>query len=179
MLWVKMDGFNLKRGRGGLPKFARVRFQASITFVSDCRLGSAKRPVGVVSTLGVWDKRSPAPMHNGIGLRTPRGSGTSGYVEANKAFVKSNPPVPSKPAPSGAKISKSLQDYDSKRKIALECYKLQKQLEASQTPPEEIEKAVAKLRETLTKPADTVLPIEAQGGRSSAEPATSQAAQTV
>ena len=27
-------------------------------------------------------------MYNGIGLTTPRGSGTNGYVQANKAFLK-------------------------------------------------------------------------------------------
>lgn len=27
-------------------------------------------------------------MYNGIGLQTPRGSGTSGYVQRNLSFVK-------------------------------------------------------------------------------------------
>ena len=27
-------------------------------------------------------------MYNGIGLRTARGSGTNGYVQSNRAFVK-------------------------------------------------------------------------------------------
>lgn len=30
-------------------------------------------------------------MYNGIGLQTPRGSGTSGYVQKNLSFVKPNP----------------------------------------------------------------------------------------
>jgi len=29
-------------------------------------------------------------MYNGIGLTTPRGSGTSGYVQKNLSFVKPN-----------------------------------------------------------------------------------------
>ncbi|KAJ7966076.1 Serine/arginine repetitive matrix protein 2, partial [Quillaja saponaria] len=27
-------------------------------------------------------------MYNGIGLQTPRGSGTNGYIQSNKFFVK-------------------------------------------------------------------------------------------
>ncbi|TQE10789.1 hypothetical protein C1H46_003692 [Malus baccata] len=28
-------------------------------------------------------------MYNGIGLQTPRGSGTNGYIQTNKFFIKS------------------------------------------------------------------------------------------
>ena len=29
-------------------------------------------------------------MYNRIGLKTPRGSGTSGYIQTNKAYIKHN-----------------------------------------------------------------------------------------
>ncbi|OAY66745.1 Serine/arginine repetitive matrix protein 2 [Ananas comosus] len=40
-------------------------------------------------------------MYNGIGLQTPRGSGTNGYIQTNKFFVKprTGPTSPTRPPP--------------------------------------------------------------------------------
>lgn len=88
-------------------------------------------------------------MYNGIGLQTPRGSGTSGYVEKSKVRSKAkaeNTPVAK---PKNDLISKALQDYDERRKIELECYKLKKKMSQAKESEEKINEAVEQLRQKL------------------------------
>lgn len=77
-------------------------------------------------------------MYNGIGLTTPRGSGTNGYVQRNLIF--SAKPV-KKPTndyyPNLEKIKREMDRppnddillHQRKRQIELECFKLREELE--------------------------------------------------
>ncbi|KAJ6803088.1 pre-mRNA-splicing factor CWC21 [Iris pallida] len=77
-------------------------------------------------------------MYNGIGLQTARGSGTSGYVQANKFFVR--PRSNTNAAPSGDPYSagsggggvreadKDILEHDRKRQIQLRLLVLQETL---------------------------------------------------
>jgi serine/arginine repetitive matrix protein 2 len=92
-------------------------------------------------------------MYNGIGLRTPRGTGTSGYVEQNLASTKTNSSHTA-PSPSPVishRVSKALEDFDTKRSIELTCYKEKKKLQSQNATPEEIEQSLTPLRESLTQ----------------------------
>lgn len=74
-------------------------------------------------------------MYNGIGLKTPRGSGTNGYIQRNLSFAK--PRVNKtyqydaeavKPA---RKPSAEVLLHKSKREVELECVLLQEELKES------------------------------------------------
>ncbi|KAL0917712.1 hypothetical protein M5K25_012795 [Dendrobium thyrsiflorum] len=68
-------------------------------------------------------------MYNGIGLQTPRGSGTNGYIQSNKFFVKPKSarvdtcPVGGSAQPEGVggigKPNKDILEHDRKRQIQL------------------------------------------------------------
>lgn len=74
-------------------------------------------------------------MYNGIGLTTPRGSGTNGYVQRNLANAykpkeKNNFKVPNEiSAPSLKKPNTEIIEHDRKRKIELKCIEFQQMLE--------------------------------------------------
>ena len=77
-------------------------------------------------------------MYNGIGLNTPRGSGTNGFVQRNLATLRSRPEkVNYKTDADIAKLDRTLQrkpnkeilEHEWKRKIELECVQLQEKLE--------------------------------------------------
>lgn len=98
-------------------------------------------------------------MYNGVGLPTPRGSGTSGYVQQNKAFVsrprtwldfkkefeqiKANPPKPPK------KPNAEIIEHEQKRQIEIHLLQFQEKLENSSLSPSEISSKVSKAREYL------------------------------
>lgn len=98
-------------------------------------------------------------MYNGVGLTTPRGSGTSGYVQKNLAYVnkttsrmqfqreleaiKANPPKPPK------KPNKEILDHEQKRQIEIQLMKFRKKLEEDEIPKEEIDKKIVRAREYL------------------------------
>lgn len=72
-------------------------------------------------------------MYNGLGLKTPRGSGTSGYVQRNLSFAKpkSSTPfnydqAPPKPA---RKPNADIQLHKAKRQVEVECLQYQEELE--------------------------------------------------
>ncbi|KAH7851598.1 hypothetical protein Vadar_013974 [Vaccinium darrowii] len=76
-------------------------------------------------------------MYNGIGLRTPRGSGTNGYMQGNKFFVrpKSGKVVDNKGFVEGQgtagvskKPNKEILDHDRKRQIELKLVVLEDKL---------------------------------------------------
>jgi serine/arginine repetitive matrix protein 2 len=92
-------------------------------------------------------------MYNRIGLHTPRGTGTSGYVEQNLAAPKKKgSPERAAPAAHPRYVSKALEDFDTRRAVELKCYRLRKKLESENAGPDAIEAAVAQLRESLTPP---------------------------
>jgi serine/arginine repetitive matrix protein 2 len=96
-------------------------------------------------------------MYNGIGLSTPRGSGTNGYIQTNKFFVKSRP-VRSEAkefqAGQGAggvlrKAIKDILEHDRKRRIELKLIELEDQLVDQGYPDEEVLGRVEALRKGL------------------------------
>jgi len=77
-------------------------------------------------------------MYNGIGLTTPRGSGTNGFVQRNMACIRSRQEkVDYKTDADIARMDKALQrkpnkeilEHEWKRKIELRCLQLSEQLE--------------------------------------------------
>ncbi|KAL2621849.1 hypothetical protein R1flu_002054 [Riccia fluitans] len=75
-------------------------------------------------------------MYNGIGLQTPRGSGTNGYIQTNKFFVKARP-LKSEPREFqngqgqggvSRKANKDILEHDRKRQIELKLTQLEDDL---------------------------------------------------
>ncbi|KAK9352840.1 cwf21 domain-containing protein [Lipomyces doorenjongii] len=100
--------------------------------------------------------------YNNIGLPTPRGSGTSGYITRNVSHIKPRgPPVkPGKDFEDASDLArdawrkepaKEIVEHDSKRQIEVKCMELRDQLEDEGTDEEEIEKRVEYLRESLIR----------------------------
>eukprot|EP00195_Chlamydomonas_chlamydogama_P016489 CAMPEP_0202909188 /NCGR_PEP_ID=MMETSP1392-20130828/48598_1 /ASSEMBLY_ACC=CAM_ASM_000868 /TAXON_ID=225041 /ORGANISM="Chlamydomonas chlamydogama, Strain SAG 11-48b" /LENGTH=378 /DNA_ID=CAMNT_0049598863 /DNA_START=101 /DNA_END=1233 /DNA_ORIENTATION=- len=92
-------------------------------------------------------------MYNGIGLLTPRGSGTSGYVQTNKFNLRGPPPmrVTPKPAadesgPPQRQPNKDILDHNRKREIELKLAKEQARLEDEGWTAEQIANEIADLR---------------------------------
>lgn len=96
-------------------------------------------------------------MYNGIGLSTPRGSGTNGYIQTNKFFVKSRPvrsEVKEFQNGQGAggvlrKANKDILEHDRKRRIELKLMELEDQLVDQGYPDEEVLERVEALRKRL------------------------------
>ena len=77
-------------------------------------------------------------MYNGIGLQTARGSGTNGYVQTNKFFIR--PKTTKNPADNkgfgpdqgtaglGKKANKAILEHDRKRQIELKLAVLEDKL---------------------------------------------------
>jgi serine/arginine repetitive matrix protein 2 len=80
-------------------------------------------------------------MYNGIGLSTPRGSGTSGYVSANKAlvskqksrldFIKEMKALRANILPPPRKANKDILDHNQKRQIYVKLAEIRETLESS------------------------------------------------
>eukprot|EP01080_Neovahlkampfia_damariscottae_P003912 gene3912-7124_t len=98
-------------------------------------------------------------MYNGIGLNTPRGTGTNGYVQSNAAHVKEwkvkRPDgyreILDIPAPKIKEANKDILSHEKKRKIEVEVYKYRLELEEKNISEEEIEVQVEKKREVLLR----------------------------
>ncbi|KAF3990178.1 hypothetical protein FT663_02189 [Candidozyma haemuli var. vulneris] len=104
--------------------------------------------------------------YNGIGLQTPRGSGTSGYVQKNLADKKyqgyrkkrereqedeERREARAKQIRSRRSAGGEIKEHDRKRRIELKCAELRDKLEDEDEEDDVIEKKVAELREKLTK----------------------------
>ncbi|KJZ72858.1 Pre-mRNA-splicing factor CWC21 [Hirsutella minnesotensis 3608] len=108
-------------------------------------------------------------MSDNVGLSTPRGSGTSGYVQRNLAHMK--------PRDYGAPYPKDLDslrhkqrqpdkgilEHDRKRQIEVKVFELRDQLEEEEVDEEEIERRCDELRDKLT--ADSKSTDKSGGGR--------------
>lgn len=80
-------------------------------------------------------------MYNNIGLATPRGSGTSGYVSANKArvrkqksrldFIKEMKSLRENILPAARKANKDILDHNEKRQIYVKLAELKEELKKS------------------------------------------------
>jgi hypothetical protein len=74
--------------------------------------------------------------YNGVGLTTPRGSGTNGYVQRSLAHIRKKPQTPyarendyDKPQTKQRKPNPEIMEHDRKREIELQCFELQDKLE--------------------------------------------------
>lgn len=98
-------------------------------------------------------------MYNGIGLQTPRGSGTNGYIQTNKFFVR---PKTGKVAESSRgfeedqgtagvskKPNKDILEHDRKRQIELKLVILEDKLTDQGYTMDEISEKLKEARETL------------------------------
>jgi len=95
-------------------------------------------------------------MSSNVGLSTPRGSGTSGYVQRNLAHLRPR----DKAAPYGDLDSfkhrqrqpdKEILEHDRKRDIEVKVFELRDRLEDEGVDEEEIETQTEALRKKLTK----------------------------
>ncbi|KAJ4847407.1 hypothetical protein Tsubulata_046523 [Turnera subulata] len=98
-------------------------------------------------------------MYNGIGLQTPRGSGTNGYIQTNKFFIKSKPGMVA-PATRGyegdqgtggitKKPNKEILEHDRKRQIHLRLVELEDKLIEQGYTDAEIAEKLDEARKTL------------------------------
>ncbi|XP_074573054.1 pre-mRNA-splicing factor CWC21-like isoform X2 [Curcuma longa] len=96
-------------------------------------------------------------MYNGIGLQTPRGSGTNGYTQTNKFFVKPRPSTAiadaaitgSKPEGAVRKPNKDILEHDRKRQVQLKLLILQETMIDQGYTEAEIAEKLAKAKKTL------------------------------
>eukprot|EP00200_Dunaliella_tertiolecta_P013714 CAMPEP_0202393150 /NCGR_PEP_ID=MMETSP1127-20130417/92761_1 /ASSEMBLY_ACC=CAM_ASM_000462 /TAXON_ID=3047 /ORGANISM="Dunaliella tertiolecta, Strain CCMP1320" /LENGTH=257 /DNA_ID=CAMNT_0048995719 /DNA_START=1163 /DNA_END=1933 /DNA_ORIENTATION=- len=110
-------------------------------------------------------------MYNGIGLLTPRGSGTSGHVQNNKFNLRSAPPLRAQPGgnisdmegPKQVQPDKSILEHKSKREIELAVAQEQAKLEDEGLPEADIEEAIKVYREMVTEKFKTSRAAEPQG----------------
>lgn len=98
-------------------------------------------------------------MYNGIGLRTPRGSGTNGYVQRNYAYVKEwrAPRFETqrddflRESPKIREANKEILLHEKKRKIEAELLRIRLQMEDEKKPQEEIEEFINNKRKEMLK----------------------------
>ncbi|KFY87271.1 hypothetical protein V500_07074 [Pseudogymnoascus sp. VKM F-4518 (FW-2643)] len=93
-------------------------------------------------------------MSSNVGLTTPRGSGTSGYVQRNLAHLK--PREQFKPYPTDGDLKhrqrqpdKEILEHDRKRDVEVKVFELQDKLEDEGVDEDEIEKQTEELRKKL------------------------------
>lgn len=98
-------------------------------------------------------------MYNGIGLQTPRGSGTNGYIQSNKFFVKPksarvDTSAAAGPAPQVGdggvrKPNKDILEHDRKRQIQLRLLVLQDTLTDQGYTDDEIAEKLEEAKKAL------------------------------
>ncbi|KAJ3892482.1 pyridoxal phosphate-dependent transferase [Lentinula edodes] len=94
-------------------------------------------------------------MYNGIGLTTPRGSGTNGYVIRNLSTLRSYEPAQDRASawdvapPKHREPDQGILEHERKRQVEVKCLELQLELEEKDIDEEEIEKQVDELRTKL------------------------------
>lgn len=120
-------------------------------------------------------------MYNGIGLQTARGSGTNGYVQTNKFFIKprttGGPGGPHRPPLSDAaggdgggglggmrKPNREILEHDRKRQVELKLLVLRDALEEQGYTEGEIEERVVEARRAAEAEAAAEAAAEEAGG---------------
>ncbi|KIJ56509.1 hypothetical protein M422DRAFT_104187, partial [Sphaerobolus stellatus SS14] len=94
-------------------------------------------------------------MYNGIGLTTPRGSGTSGYVVRNLSHLRHHETAAERAAqfdiapPQHREPDEAILEHERKRKVEVKCMELQVELEDKGMDEETIEREVDVLRKRL------------------------------
>lgn len=112
--------------------------------------------------LGPDDHLARPTMYNNVGLTTPRGSGTSGYIQRNLSALRPRDPLPPRDRDGGygdrsssvkhRQPDASILEHEKKRRVENKCVELQLELEEEgKLGEEEIETRVAALREKLLK----------------------------
>ncbi|KAH9883587.1 cwf21-domain-containing protein [Xylariomycetidae sp. FL2044] len=94
-------------------------------------------------------------MSDNVGLSTPRGSGTSGYVQRNLAHLK--PRDRAAPYPQDVDILKHRQrqpdkeilEHERKREVEVKVFELRDQLEEEEVDEDEIDRRCDQLRKEL------------------------------
>ncbi|KAL6614952.1 hypothetical protein ACP70R_037222 [Stipagrostis hirtigluma subsp. patula] len=114
-------------------------------------------------------------MYNGVGLQTPRGSGTSGHVQTSRFSVKPRPsaaaggaPVPSDAGVGMRKPNKDILEHDRKRQVELRLLVLRDALEEQGYTEGEIEERLVEAR----KAAQTEAAADGEGDGDEARPPT-------
>ncbi|GAA6060509.1 hypothetical protein JCM10212_005590 [Sporobolomyces blumeae] len=91
--------------------------------------------------------------YNGVGLSTPRGSGTSGHIQANRSSLRPrqqfDKPADFRDSFSHRAPDQGILDHERKRRVEAKCFELQVSLEDDGVAPDEIEAQVGALREKL------------------------------
>jgi serine/arginine repetitive matrix protein 2 len=119
-------------------------------------------------------------MYNGIGLQTARGSGTNGYVQTNKFFIKPRstggpggphrPPLPDAAGGDGTglggmrKPNRDILEHDRKRQVELKLLVLRDALEEQGYTEGEIEERVEEARRAAEAEAAAAAAAEEAGG---------------
>ncbi|KAJ2780705.1 hypothetical protein GGI15_003448 [Coemansia interrupta] len=110
-------------------------------------------------------------MYNGIGLNTPRGSGTSGHVVRNASALRPGQSGGTSrkgerysrdAAPKSKHIDQGIIEHERKRQVEIKCLELQDKLEDQGLPEDEIEEQVNSYRQKLLKNLDS---LDASGGK--------------
>ena len=91
-------------------------------------------------------------MYNGVGVATPRGTGTSGYVESSLVVHKSTPQKHIKSQPKIPKKSQTLIEHEKRREVELRCLELKKELLKKGKTEEQIAKIINIYREDQLNP---------------------------
>lgn len=103
-------------------------------------------------------------MSSNVGLTTPRGSGTSGYVQRNLSTLKPRdtgygapyPPTDRDRAlPRQRQPDKEILDHDRKREVEVKVFDLRDKLEDEGVDEDEIEKQCDDLRRTLLEEGES------------------------
>eukprot|EP01025_Chloroclados_australasicus_P038833 TRINITY_DN400_c0_g1_i1.p2 TRINITY_DN400_c0_g1~~TRINITY_DN400_c0_g1_i1.p2 ORF type:complete len:475 (-),score=71.66 TRINITY_DN400_c0_g1_i1:717-2141(-) len=110
-------------------------------------------------------------MYNGVGLLTPRGTGTSGYVQSNQFNLRRRPPPAGSQGKPGEvkkrkegqqKANEEILEHNRKREIEVKLLELRESLEEQGYSEEEIEKELSSMREEMMRKAEEqVEPTEA------------------
>ncbi|KIP09177.1 hypothetical protein PHLGIDRAFT_126482 [Phlebiopsis gigantea 11061_1 CR5-6] len=94
-------------------------------------------------------------MYNGIGLTTPRGSGTNGYVIRNLSVLRTHQTAAERAAawdvapPKHREPDAEILEHERKRKVEVKCLELQLELEDKGLDEDKIEQEVDALRQKL------------------------------
>lgn len=94
-------------------------------------------------------------MYNGIGLTTPRGSGTNGYVQRNLSALRVHQTPADRAAawdiapPKHREPDAAILEHEKKRKVEVKCLELELQLEDQGLDETEVQGKVQELREKL------------------------------
>ncbi|KNZ80061.1 Pre-mRNA-splicing factor CWC21 [Termitomyces sp. J132] len=103
-------------------------------------------------------------MYNGIGLTTPRGSGTNGYVIRNLSALRSYETAHDRASawetapPKHREPDEAILEHERKRKVEVKCLELQLELEDKGIDEDEIEQKVGALRAELLKNLTALAP---------------------